>query len=130
MDGFTETPNGAGATPIGLSFPSRTIPSVPAYLGAQIDGRANLDYGESVYAWMRAEWVHEFEPLRSIDPAFIVAPGFNFVIQGAPAATDFARLATGAKLNLGPNVSLSASFDADLYSTPSYSGWAGFRVQW
>jgi uncharacterized protein with beta-barrel porin domain len=79
---------------------------------------------------MRAEWVHEFEPLRSIAPSFIVAPGFNFVIQGAPAATDFARLATGAKLNLGQRVSLSASFDVDLYSTPSYSGWAGLRVVW
>jgi uncharacterized protein with beta-barrel porin domain len=129
MDSFTET-NNEGPSTIGLSFPSRTIPSIPAYIGAQIDDKQYIGGGYSVYSWMRAEWVHEFEPQRSIDPAFIAAPGFNFVIDGAPAAADLARIDTGVKLNVSQHVSFMVSFDTDLYQTPSYSGWGGFKVNW
>jgi len=129
MDSFTETNNGSPST-IGLSFPSRTIPSVPAYIGAQVDNKQYFSGAYSLYSWLRAEWVHEFEPQRSIDPAFIAAPGFNFVIDGAPAASDLARIDIGAKLNGSQHVSLMANFDTDIYQTPSYSGWGGFKVTW
>jgi outer membrane autotransporter protein len=129
MSSFTET-NSSGASTIGLSFPSRAIPSVPAYIGAQIDNKQYFAPDFSLYSWLRAQWVHEFETQRSIDPAFIVAPGFNFVIDGAQAATDFARIDIGGKLNVSKNVALSASFATDLYRTPSYTGWGGFTVKW
>jgi uncharacterized protein with beta-barrel porin domain len=129
MNGFAETNRGLPSA-IGLSFPSRTIPSVPAYIGAQIDSKRYFDNGYSLYGWMRAEWVHEFEPYRSIDPAFIAAPGFNFVIEGAKAATDMARLSMGGKLNVNDHVAFTAGVSTDLYRTPSFSASGGLRVAW
>ena len=79
---------------------------------------------------MRAEWVHEFLPHRTIDPAFISAPGFNFVIEGAQAPTDLARISLGGKVALDRNVSVTADVRADLYRTPSYSARAGLRIGW
>jgi uncharacterized protein with beta-barrel porin domain len=129
MNGFTETNSGAPST-IGLLFPERQIPSVPAYIGAQIDTKRYFDNGYSLYSWFRAEWVHEFEPYRSINPSFIAAPGFNFTIQGAEAATDLARLSLGGKLGLNDHTSFTANVTADLYRTPSYSAQGGFRYAW
>ena len=129
MNAFTETNSGLPST-IGLAFPARTIPSVPAYIGAQVDSKRYFDNGYSLFGWMRAEWVHEFEPHRTIDPAFIVAPGFNFVIEGARAATDMARISMGGKLTVSEHASLTANVNADLYRTPSYSAMGGFRFVW
>lgn len=122
MNNFTETNSGLPSA-IELSYAARTIPSVPAYLGGQVNVKTDLGAGYSLYSWMRAEWVHEFEPQRSIEASFIAAPGFDFVIDGAQAPSDMARINIGAKLNVGEHVSLTASFGADLYQTPSYSGW-------
>jgi hypothetical protein len=129
MSGFTET-NSGGKSAIGLSFAPRTIDSVPAYIGAQLDGKTYLDGGYSLYSWIRAAWVHDFQPHRSIDPSFIAAPGFDFTIYGAQAPSDMARINTGVKLNLSERVSLNVAFNADLYRTPSYGGLAGVRIGW
>jgi outer membrane autotransporter protein len=131
MNGFTEANIGSSSTSLGLSFAPRVITSLPAYVGAQVDGTMNLEDGGSLYSWIRAAWVHEFERNRSIDPSFIAAPGFDFTIYGAPPAPDLARVNTGARLNLNQTVSLNASFNADVYRTvASYSGWAGVRFGW
>ena len=129
MNGFTEAAGG-GASTIGLSYAAQTIPSVPAYVGGQFDVKTDLGAGYSLYSWLRGEWVHEFEPQRSIEVSFIAAPGFPFTIQGAQAPSDFPRLNTGAKFNVSDHLSFTASFNADLYNTPSYSGTAGIRFTW
>jgi uncharacterized protein with beta-barrel porin domain len=130
MNGFTETNNG-NPSMIGLAYASRTIASVPAYIGAQVDAKANLGNSYLLDGWIRAAWVHEFEADRSIDASFIAAPGFGFVVEGAQPARDMARISTGAKLNVSEHVSFSASVDANLApSGQSYSGFGGFRVSW
>jgi outer membrane autotransporter protein len=129
MNGFTEN-NSGGPSTIGLTLPSRNIGSVPAYLGAQFDWRQPLLNGGSVFGWLRTEWVHEFLPNRTIDPAFIAAPGFNFVVSGAQAPSDLARVSIGGKVALDRNVSVTGDVRADLYNTPSYSARAGLRVAW
>jgi uncharacterized protein with beta-barrel porin domain len=131
MNRFTETDVAAGSNMLGLSYASRIIESIPAYLGAQVDARTNLGNDYSAYGWLRGAWVHEFEPQRSIDPSFIAAPGFDFVIQGAQPATDMARLDAGAKLNVGEHVSFWLSAYAYLAQTAqSYAGFGGFSVAW
>ncbi len=130
MNGFTETRSSGLPSTIGLSLPGRNIASVPGYLGMQLDSKQYFGNGTSFDGWMRAEWVHEFEPHRTIDPAFIAAPGFGFIIEGAQAAPDMARLSMGGKLNLTPNLSLTGNVRADLYRTPSFTGWGGLRVAW
>ena len=129
MNGFTESAGG-GASTIGLSYAAQTVPSVPAYAGAQFDVKKELSGGYSLYSWLRGEWVHEFDPQRSIEATFIAAPGFPFTIQGAQGPSDFPRLNTGMKFNVSDHLSFTASFNADLYTTPSYSGTAGIRFTW
>lgn len=129
MNGFTENNSGAPSV-IGLSFASRNINSIPAYIGVQLDGKQDLANGGSLYGWVRAAWVHEFLPHRTINPSFISAPGFGFVIAGAEPATDLARITAGGKVAFNQNVSVSLDVRADLYRTPSYSGWTGVHVAW
>ena len=129
MNGFTESNSGAPSV-IGLSFASRNVNSIPAYVGAQLDGKQDLANGGSLYGWIRAAWVHEFLPYRTVNPSFISAPGFGFVIEGAQAPTDLARISAGGKVGLNDRVSVSLDVRADLYRTPSYSGWAGVHVAW
>jgi uncharacterized protein with beta-barrel porin domain len=129
MNGFAETNNGLPST-IGLSFAERNILSIPAFVGAQFDARQSLANGGSLQGWLRTEWVHEFEPHRTVNPSFLAAPGFGFVIEGAEAPTDLARITVGGKVALDKNVSVTTDLRADLYATPSYSGWTSFRVNW
>jgi outer membrane autotransporter protein len=129
MNGFTENNNGAPSF-IGLSFASRNVNSVPTFVGAQIDSTQLLANGGSLYGWARATWVHEFLPHRTVNPSFIAAPGFDFVIDGALAPTDLARINLGAKVALNQSVSVSADVRADLYRTPSFAGFAGLKVAW
>ncbi len=56
--------------------------------------------------------------------------GEALTVLGALGATDIARITTGVKLSLTKLVSFSASFDTDLYKTPSYIGWIGLRANW
>jgi outer membrane autotransporter protein len=129
VNGFTET-NAGRPSAVGLSFAGKDVYSLPAFLGAQFDARQQLANGGSLYGWLRTEWVHEFLPHRTVDPSFIAAPGFGFVVEGAAAPTDLARISMGGKVALNDSVSVTADVRADIYHTPSYSGFAGVRVAW
>ncbi|UGV26591.1 hypothetical protein E0H22_13355 [Rhodopseudomonas boonkerdii] len=129
MNGFTESNNGAPSV-IGLSFANRNVSAVPAYLGVQLDGKQEFTNGGSLYGWVRAAWVHDFLPHRTVNPSFISAPGFGFVVEGAQAPSDLARISAGGKIGLDSNVSVSFDLRADLYRTPSYSGWTGVHIAW
>jgi uncharacterized protein with beta-barrel porin domain len=129
MKSFTET-NNLQPSMIGLTLASRNLASVPAYAGMQFDQKHVFDDGRSFYGWMRATWVHEFETERSINPSFIAAPGFDFIIQGAPAAKDLARVGLGGKYSVNNSLAFTANFNADIYHTPSYAWDAGFRIAW
>jgi hypothetical protein len=52
------------------------------------------------------------------------------VIEGAEAPIDLARVTLGGKVAIDKNVSVTADIRADLYQTPSYSGWTSLRVSW
>ncbi|WP_352667801.1 autotransporter domain-containing protein [Mesorhizobium australicum] len=59
---------------------------MPVSLGLQLDTTIAVGGDQSLQAWGRAAWVHEFEPDRSVRPSFQAAPGYSFVVQGAAAA--------------------------------------------
>ena len=129
-NGFNETNSGGNSSTIGLSFADRNIISIPGFIGAQLDARQSLANGGSLSGWLRAEWVHEFDPHRTVNPAFLAAPAFGFVIEGAEAPIDLARVTLGGKVAIDKNVSVTADLRADIYRTPSYSGWTSLRVSW
>jgi autotransporter-associated beta strand protein len=133
QNGFTESspvPVGA-ADPLGLSFGSRSVTSLPTFLGAQFDTRFVFRNGMALSPYARLSWVHEFNPDRVINPAFIALPDAAFTVDGPRAASDAARIDAGAKLALAPNAWLFASFDGEFSSrSQAYAGKGGAKIAW
>jgi outer membrane autotransporter protein len=133
QNGFTESsPLPAGAVdPLGLSFGSRSVTSLPTFLGAQFDTRFVFRNGMALSPYARLSWVHEFNPDRAINPSFIALPDAAFTVDGPRAASDAARIDAGAKLALASNAWLFASFDGEFSSrSQSYAGKGGARFAW
>jgi outer membrane autotransporter protein len=133
QNGFTETnavPPGA-TDPLGLNFASRSVTSLPTFLGGQFDTRFLFRNGMALSPYARVSWVHEFKPDRAIDASFIALPAAAFSVDGPRAARDAARIDAGAKLGISSNAWLFASFDGEFSSrSQSYAGKGGARVIW
>ncbi|MGA7486266.1 MAG: hypothetical protein WBW74_04910 [Xanthobacteraceae bacterium] len=70
--------------------------------------------------------MHEFKPDRAIGATFIALPGAAFTVGGPRAASDAARIDAGAKLAIGPNAWVFASFDGEFSDrSQSYAGKGG-----
>ena len=133
QNGFTEAnPVPAGAAgPLGLTYGSISVSSLPTFVGAQFDTRFALGNGLMLSPYARLSWVHEFSPNRAINAAFIALPGAAFAVDGPRAASDAARIDAGAKLAIRPNAWLFASFDGEFSSrSQSYAGKGGARISW
>jgi outer membrane autotransporter protein len=133
QNGFTEAnPVPAGAPdPLGLSFGSRSVISLPTFLGAQFDTRFVFRNGMALSPYARVSWVHEFKPDRTINASFVALPAAAFTVDGPRAARDAARIDAGTKLAVRPNAWLFASFDGEFSSrSQSYAGKGGARVTW
>src|SRR5262249_56689766 len=110
---------------------SRSVTSLPTFLGAQFDTRFAVWKGMMLSPYARLSWVHEFKPDRSINPSFIALPGAAFTVDGPRASSDAARIDAGAKLAVSRNAWLFASFDGEFSSrSQSYAGKAGAKVSW
>jgi autotransporter-associated beta strand protein len=133
QNGFTEAnpvPGGA-AGPLGLSYGSTSVSSLPTFVGAQFDTRIAFANGMVLSPYSRLSWVHEFEPNRAINASFIALPAAAFTVDGPRAASDAVRIDAGAKLAIRPNAWLFASFDGEFSSrSQSYAGKGGARVTW
>jgi outer membrane autotransporter protein len=133
QNGFTEAnPVPAGAAdPLGLSFGSLGVSSLPTFLGAQLDARFAFANGRVLSPYARLSWVHEFYPDRAIGASFIALPDAAFTVDGPRAASDAVRIDTGAKLAIAENAWLFASFDGEFSDrSQSYAGKGGTRIVW
>lgn len=131
--GFTETSVQAGGAPgiLGLTVDARTTNSLPTFVGAQFDTRTTFSNGWVLSPFARLSWVHEFEPNRRVSASFITLPTAAFTVDGARAASDSARLDTGARLTMLPGKSLFANFTGEWSDrSRSYAAVGGFRVAW
>jgi uncharacterized protein with beta-barrel porin domain len=129
-DAFTEN-NNKGPTVIGLSYSARNTLSLPGFLGLQLDSRLDLANDGSLEFHARAEWRHEFSPDRSTESAFVSAPVFNFVVQGAQPPRDAAVLSLGGKLAFSKNVALFGSVNGEIGGADRlFSGTGGIVVSW
>jgi uncharacterized protein with beta-barrel porin domain len=129
MGAFTETAFG-GPSVIGLNFAAHDNSSVPTFLGAQFDTK--MDFLGGVWStWARFSWVHEFSPTRTTESSFISAPGYSFIIEGARAPKDAARVNIGTRLSILKRVDIFGSFDGDFSrSGSSYAASGGLHVSW
>jgi hypothetical protein len=82
------------------------------FLGTQLDSKMTPG-GQPLQSWLRLAWVHELEPYRTINSSFIAAPGFDFIINGALAARETARVDVGFNFGATKNVGLFANFDGE-----------------
>ena len=129
-NGFTET-NAGMPSAIGLNYLGQSTPSVPSFVGAQIDTQINIFDQFIVGGWTRVSWKHEFNTLREINAAFLAAPGSDFTINGAQVPRDMARINTGLELGVSKNVAFFVTFNSDLAAKGySYAGSGGMRVAW
>lgn len=128
----TETSTtGTGAPGVfALGYQAQSTTSLPMFLGAQLDGRTEVN-GLPLNAWLRLAWVHEFMPGRPVTAGFVNLPGSLFTVDGAQAASDAARIDLGAKYAVGQQTSLFANVSTELSNRgQGYSGSVGFRMTW
>jgi len=132
QDGYTEASTTATGAPgiLGLTYQSVVVDSVPLSLGAQFDGRLAVASG-MLSPYLRAAWVHEFRPARTIDAAFTSIPAQPFTVDGARAAGDVAKIDAGARLALNSRAGVFAGFNGEFSSAgQTYGGTGGLRISW
>ena len=120
-----------GARGLALRFNRTEQTSVPLTLGGRV-GTAFALAGERVLN-LSAElgWVHEFNPQRSVDAAFVAAPNVPFRILGVSASRDAAQVGLDAKLSLTRNVALLGSFTGRFSGVETaIGGFGGLQVTW
>jgi outer membrane autotransporter protein len=130
--GFTEM-SIAGGLPgiLGLTYQSQTTTSLPTFLSVQLDTRWSLTNGMRWSPFLRAAWVHEFNPDRSISGSLVSVPGTLFAVDGARAWSDALKVNAGSRLAINQFASLFASFDGEFANSGhSYAGRGGIRFSW
>jgi len=111
---YSETRTFGTGSPLGLSYEQRDVWSLPMFVGAQLESKTQLSDDMFASATLRAAWVHEFAPQRSIVPSFLAAPGYNFIVDGARAPVDALRVNAGAKLAVSSGTALQVNLTGDV----------------
>ena len=127
-DGYTESSK-LGPSQLGLTYSSRTITTLPTFLGLQLKTDTEVGNGMQLSSLLRAAWKSEWSSDRSTRSSFITAPGFDFVVQGATPPRDSLRLTVTEKLTINKNAEIFGSFDGDFAPTgQGYKGSIGLRI--
>jgi uncharacterized protein with beta-barrel porin domain len=129
---YSETSTaGAGAGLLGLNYMAHTTPSLPTFVGLQIDTHQIMTNGYAFDPYARVSWVHEFMPKRQIEASFITVPGPSFTVDGARAYTDAARINTGVKVALARDTVAFLNLEGEFASnSQSYSATMGMQTAW
>lgn len=130
--GYSESSVTASGAPgvFALSYQPQSTTSLPLFLGAQFDAAAEIK-SRPVSAWVRAAWVHEFLPDRSVTAGFTILPGAAFTVDGAKAAYNAARIDMGMKYAVGDQTFLFANGGVELSNRgQTLGGTIGLRIVW
>jgi uncharacterized protein with beta-barrel porin domain len=131
---YAETSTTALGAPgiLGLSYASQQTTSIPGSLGAQLNYNMALPNDMAWSPYLRGAWLYDFAATsRQITSSFEVAPFAPFLINGAAAARNSARVDAGMKLALTPRAEVFADFTGDFANAGrSYGGTGGMRVSW
>ena len=132
-DGFTENSAAAGGGPgiLGLTFGSDSVTSVTSAVGVQFDSQIPLARGGTLRPFVRVAWVHEFDPDRDLNSFLTLSPAATFSADGAPAASDAARINAGLKVDVNDTVALFTYFDGAFSNrSQGYAGNGGLKISW
>lgn len=126
-DGFVEQSTGL----LGLTVGPHVLTSIVSSLGVQFDSRIAFAGDRVLQPFVRVAWVHEFNAERGISAGLTLSPDAVFSPQGAPAASDAAKVTAGLKLDIAQHVGLFAFFDGEFSQHgQSYAGNAGLKITW
>ena len=132
--GFSEDVPGGGASAnsgLALRYGSVSELSAPLTLGTRLSTSLLLGGTQRVTPYLDLGWVHEFNPKRSVDAAFLAAPEVSFKVTGVSASRNAALTSVGGTLSLTRRLSLLASFNGQFSSTEtSYGGFGGLQLGW
>ena len=131
IDGFTENSLRLGGAPsiLGLTYQADTVTSVTSSVGLQFDTHYALANDRMLTPFVRVAWVHEYNPERGVQSFLTGAPAAAFLVDGASAAEDVARVQTGLRLDLSERIALWGFFEGDFSDrTQSYAGVGGGDV--
>ena len=112
---------GNSDTSLGLNVRAQQTTSLPASLGLQFDRRIDLESGWSISPVVRAAWIREFMPQRSINAQLQMAPGETFTSYGLSAATNVAQFSLG--LLVTDNKTVSCYVSGTAYASDRGQAW-------
>ena len=115
----------------GLQYDATAITALPLYLGVQLDGLWTANNGQRVAPYLRAAWMHDFNPNRDVPRSFAELPGLSFSGTAIPTVSNALDLHAGLQFAANPTTTLSAGLDAQIaqpYST--FGASAAIRVRW
>jgi outer membrane autotransporter protein len=126
--GYLETA-APGRDLFALGYEGQTSQSLKSDLGLELAG--DWKVAGALTPYVRADWLHEFDPAREITPYFSTFGSSPFTVFGATAAQDTARVEAGFSWAIAPGVTASASYVGDVgANTLAVGGMAGIRVAW
>lgn len=130
--GFTEGAAGQGsAGALALRFSRAERTSVPLTVGGRVGGAVPIGAGRVLSLLAELGWVHEFSPQRSVDAAFIAAPGVPFRVLGVSASRNAAQVGLYAKLPVGNNIALLGNFTGRFSGVETaIGGSGGLQITW
>jgi uncharacterized protein with beta-barrel porin domain len=114
----------------GLTYNAMTGNDTRSELGARFDNLTML-YGMPLILRGRLAWAHDWVSNPSLDAAFQILPGTNFIVYGAAPPQDSALTTAGAELHINANWSLLGKFDGDFApGAQTYAGSGTLRYTW
>ncbi len=132
--GFSEdTPSGSASAASGLALRYGSVSqlSAPLTLGARLSTSLLLGGTRRFTPYLDLGWVHEFNPTRSVNAAFVAAPDVPFKVTGVAASRDAALTNIGGTLSLARQLSLLASVNGQFSGVEtSYGGFGGIQFTW
>jgi hypothetical protein len=133
LSSFKESAVVSGTTTpgiLGLGYASLSVPSVPLALGVQADKTYTFANGMTLAPVLRLAWRHEFEAERPVEAGFLIAPGFDFKTQGAPAPRDSLQVSGALVLNITDTFVIYGDFKGEAAQSGSgLGGSGGFKLR-
>lgn len=120
----------SGSNQFALSYASRTATATRGEFGAWFD-TSKVIGATDVKLFSRLAYAHDWNSDPNVNASFQTLVGSSFIVSGATTPKNLALVATGAKMKLSRDVSLSAKFDGEFSGGyHSYAGTGTLRYVW
>jgi len=121
----------SGSALFALAYAKKTQSDVMHELGVQLDEMLSPEGTGLIDIHARLGWLHDYSTGLSEQADFNALPGASFLVYGASAPRDAARISIGLQAGLAEGVSFTLKAQSDLSnSSQIYSGNAMMAYRW